>query len=347
MLKYQNQNKVTSYMHRALPLGIILAHDKLHPWYYQHFIQICSQTGDDNNIVLDYAETINPHSDILIHHKLGYRDMEHITDIVKYLIERIDSKQYVILCMDEYYLSQKNDYQNKHFVHESMIYGYNLQERIFIGYGFNKENMLGELIFGFDEVFNAYEKGKKNYKLSFGYIEYQAVQLLSLQKEDYVFDMEVFLNELTDYLYSTGERKRVCLVVKLEDREDGIPLERIKFGLEVYDDVIYALESMLKGNVLIDYRSFHILSEHKRGILERLEYVAGKHNGFLDNSLIKEYQKVVNKVEMIRLKTFEIVNSNNLPKEQFEYYVKNTVRDIITTKELERDILTRILQILK
>ncbi|HEX9061554.1 MAG TPA: HAD-IIIC family phosphatase, partial [Clostridia bacterium] len=43
-LKINPQRKITTYLHRSLPLCAILAHEEYLPWFYQHYIQIFAVT---------------------------------------------------------------------------------------------------------------------------------------------------------------------------------------------------------------------------------------------------------------------------------------------------------------
>lgn len=358
VLKFKHQNSITTYLFRSLPVGIILAHDWMLPWYYNHFIQICSQTGDDGKIVLDYAEGMFVHCDLISHVKIGYEELKEVADITGYIVENINEDKYVIICMDEYYLSEKPNYRKTHFVHESIIYGYDSVERKFIGYGFNGERIMDRLVFSYDEVLEAFEAGKVNYKETANYAKGQAVQLLSLIQEEVEceFDMGLFIKELNDFLLSKGNNQRTAILVRLDDRiieyKDGeryesIPPDRVKYGLGIYDDVITAIERIAQvGDTSFDYRMCHILAEHKRGLLERLEYIVSKYEVGLDTiALIEEYRQIADTVEGIRLKVFEIMYSED--RSGNDYTQIKIVESIKLVRKNEQELLSRLLEQLK
>jgi acyl carrier protein len=350
ILKYKFQRDYTSFLFRALPLGIIYAHEQMLPWLYQHFIQICAQTGDDGRIVVDYGETMDAHREVINHVKIGYADLVEVTDIVSYLKERINLNQYVIICLDEFYLGEKANYQKNHFVHESMIYGYDSSKQQFIGCGYNREQILDRLIFSYDEVSKAYEAGKTHYKGTAGYAKYQAVQLLSvIEREAAIeFDLRVFCKELNSYLLSIGEKERDCIMVRLKDRSDSIPRDRIKHGLNAYVDIIHALEQIIRGKYLIEYRSFHLIAEHKKGMYERLGYITGKFPVNQETvQAIEDYREVIDLMERVRLKVFEAIHADQNYGNDASKVIKQIINDLKLAREKEQELLSKILEQLR
>lgn len=300
-LKINFQQDITVYLYRALPLYVILSDKRLHNWYYERFINIYSQKDNNGFVTLDFVEYWCPYKGFIIENCLGYKLLENIPSIIDFVIERINSDFYIIINVDEYYLPEKSNYKKKHFVHESMIYGYDNSQKRVMALGYNAEGILNKITFSYDDLIVAFENGKKYYKWTAPWAENSAVQTIKLNdyKSDYPFEIGRFLKELRDYINSTADSERAyCLL---------IPTERLKFGFDIYDSVIDSLKNLYDGQITIDYRAIHLLYEHKKLIHDRLEFVISKFG--LTGRIVElsgEYQKIVNRFTAIRFKFLEL-----------------------------------------
>ena len=60
------------------------------------------------------------------------------SDIVNYIREQILQGKYISIHLDECYLHEKDCYHKNHFVHDSLIYGFEDQKNVFQCYAFTK-----------------------------------------------------------------------------------------------------------------------------------------------------------------------------------------------------------------
>lgn len=370
ILPYTNPNKLASYLHHALPGGIVLSHKEILPWYFEHYVNLCTQLGDDGQLMLDYAEISHTmHNSIIDKIKIPYTEMMTEKDIIGFIQGKIDDGKYVVPFMDEYYLPNKIHYNKKHFVHESLIYGYNQDERVFIGYGFNESNMLSSLFFNFDEVAQAFEMGKIHYKEDASYAEQKAVSLLSVKQiqEPLTFHPDIFIEELENYLESSNVKgqgyngliDRVTILVKVFEFENDenrdsfndnyLPTERIGFGLSAYHGIYHGLEKMQEGERIYDYRLFHVLAEHKKGLLERLLFIAEEYNlGDDFYGLIEQYKPIVDMTENARRLALELMYlGDDAPVDELVNVVTKIIENLMPLQEMEGQILNGVLGYLK
>lgn len=338
-LKVKMQLDITTYLHRSLPLCIILAYDKYLPWYYSRFLQVFSFTDDKGFSELNYLEPRDCSSEVMDMVCLGYHLLDKVDNIIDFIIEKLNRGYYLIINIDEYYLSNKWAYNKNHFVHSSLIYGYdNVAEQLLV-IGFNEDMLFTKMTFNYAQFFEAYNNGKIHYKQSAPWCESSAIQIVRPKgfEAEFPFSFERFMRELSSYIFSAGDEDRLYTF--------EYPSSRVVYGIEVYDILIKDLEGLLLGKAIMDYRGIHLLAEHKKGIYERLEYVIFK-NALTGNivKLKEAYLEVVNLANAMRLvglefsyKDLDIANS----KKQ-----KNTIKEIIEMvkklKAIEYDILLQI-----
>ncbi len=338
-LKVKMQLDITTYLHRSLPLCIILAYDKYLPWYYSRFIQIFSFTDDKDFSEINYLEPRDCSSEILDMVCLGYHLLDKVDNIIDFIIEKINRGYYLIINIDEYYLSNKWAYNKNHFVHSSLIYGYDNVAEQFNAISFNKDMLFTMMTFNYAEFTEAYNNGKIHYKKSAPWCESSAIQIVRPKgfEAEFPFSYERFMRELSSYIFSKGDGDRLYTF--------EYPSCRVVYGIEVYDILIKDLEGLLQGKTIMDYRGIHLLAEHKKGIYDRLDYVISRNK--LTGNIIElkeSYLEVVNLANAMRLvglefsyKDLDIANSITQ---------KNTIKEIIEMvkklKATEYDILLQI-----
>lgn len=338
-LKVKMQLDITTYLHRSLPLCIILAYDKYLPWYYSRFIQIFSFTDDRGFSELNYLEPRDCSSEIMDMVCLGYHLLDKVDNIIDFIIEKINRGYYLIVNIDEYYLSNKWAYNKNHFVHSSLIYGYDNVAEQFKAISFNKDMLFTKMTFTYAQFVEAYNNGKIHYKKSAPWCESSAIQIVRPKgfEAEFPFSYERFMRELSSYIFSIGDGDRLYTF--------EYPRDKVVYGIEVYDILIKDLDGLLQGKTIMDYRGIHLLAEHKKGIYDRLDYVISRNK--LTGNIIElkeSYLEVVNLANAMRLvglefsyKDLDIANSITQ---------KNTINEIIEMvkklKATEYDILIKI-----
>ncbi|WP_051033578.1 non-ribosomal peptide synthetase [Acetivibrio cellulolyticus] len=348
-LKVILHNDIITYLCHSLAICVILADERLHPWYYEHYTKLYTEEQANGMLIMDFLEERAPYNEVIQEVYLGYELLKDVTDITAYVIDKINSGYYVIINVDEYYIPEKLAYKKKHYVHHSLVYGYDNSERKFKAIGFNSEQMFAKMNFDYDLFSQAFESGKLYYKGSAPWAETNAIELLRTKDfmQEYPFSVERFRTSLEEYVTSKEDFRIV-----FDQRFDQYYLgpEQLKYGMNVYEGVIEHLHALMEGKITIDYRAVHLMFEHKKSVYTRLQYVKSKYaglNGF--EELANEYQKIVDIVDSARrlfLKhTFTGENDYNLIPDK--EVVAQIIEKLEEARDMEKQVLTEICGLLK
>jgi polyketide synthase PksN len=340
-LKIKLQKQVNSYLNRAYPLCILFCYDHF-AWYNTHMLQICAQIFDNNYVILDYQEEFYFFKKVMDFSCIGYKQVNHVENITDYIIEKIDNGVYVNVCMDEYYLKTKESYMKNHFVHETLIFGYDNLNRRFLGMGFDNDGFFNTYYIEYDNFNKAFEEGKIYYKESAPYAENSALTFYTPRKDThYMYDIGEFLYGLNCYLESRGNRDRVSVIVP--QNSDNIQLDKmnVQYGVNAVRTAIDRFKKITDNQILIDYRSIHLLAEHKKGMLARLEFAACcRDKEGNTKELIERYKEIVNDFESIRIKVLEMVSRQvgNIEENNIQRIIEIMEASIEKEIEILKDI---------
>ena len=344
-LKIKIQRDINVYIHRALPLCIVLADPNLYPWYYEHFINIFAHTEHDGRILLDFLENYAPYRDAIGEISLGKDLMEKETDIIRFIIEKINQGYYLNIAVDEYYLPGKEKYQKIHFIHHELVYGYDNFEKKVKALGFIEGGIFDESTFTYNAFAESYEQGKLYYRESAPWTFRTAVQLFYSYgyNAPHPFNIHKFLTELHNYLSATGDEETIYYW-----RQNKA---QVSYGFNVYDVIITHLNNVLNGNFTIDYRAFHLLYEQKKAIAKRLDYIITQFK--LSGKVLARYEEYLlfaAGFNELRLKLFNlqhkvISSDGGVDFTELKKVIQPIIEKLNTVKEKERQILWDIYRI--
>lgn len=284
-LKIKLQNDVNVYLHHSLPLCVILGEERFLPWFYQHFVQLISDSGESifrgkwPSIWVDFLEGDDSYREVIDDVYLDRSVLKGQSDVLGMLVDCLERGHCLIVSLDEHYLPKKASYKTRHYIHPTLIYGHDGDARQFLAVGFDDQRVFSALRFGYDDVLAGYASAFDADEKSMDY--QQLIRLLKPRpfSRDYPFSARRFLAQLKGYVSSSADFfsaggyrvSRDLLSIATE-------AERLRFGLSVYDDVERCLEKRVRGEEGgITYHSIHLLHEHKRGLHERLRYVMGRY----------------------------------------------------------------------
>ena len=310
------QNEITTYLHRSLPLCAILANHNYIGWYYSNYIQIFSYRDANDFLEINYLEPRDSFVDIADVICLGYHLLQGVESIVDFIKEKIQLGYYLIINFDEYELSNKHDYRKNHYVHASIVYGYDDETRQVKGIGFDKSRLFSGLLFDYDELNQSYASSKVHYLNYAPWCAWSAVQLIKLKSpgRQFPFSKRKFMQDLYDYIHSEADEYRLY--------NFEYDATRVTFGMNVYEELIRELHNMLCGDFHVDYRALHLLAEHKRCLCVRLSYVIEKFQLSPELTRKKEefYRLVLKFDEMRRQFLGQVFQEFNLQEFQVKYY---------------------------
>ena len=339
-LKVVAQNEITTYLHRSLPLCVLLAYENYKPWYYCNYIQVFSYEDENGFVELNYLDTRDSYSEILDVICLGYHLLDKENNIVEFVKNKINLGYYIIINLDEYELSNKKDYLKNHFVHPSLIYGYDDDTSTVKAIGFNKERLFIEIEFSYEELKGSYDSSKEYFVDYAPWCAWSAIQLIKpkVNAPLFPFSISKFMRDLKEYIYSIEDTYRLY--------NFEYPREKIKYGLDVYDVLGNKLNEMLNGKFSIDYRALHLLSEHKKCLYDKITYIIEKYRINGDITVHTEsLMQLVKTFNDIRLKylaeAFSNFDINCLTNTQIQM-INEVTKEIKNLKEKEFDVLEKI-----
>lgn len=300
------QNDVTTFLHHALPLCAILANKKLVPWYYEHFTQIFAREDSNGYLNPDYLEDWEFYAGISKYTVLGYALLQGMPNISGFVKTIINSGYYIIIHLDEYYIPSKRAYKDFHFVHQSLVYGYDNKNRVFKTIGFDSNHVFTRMDIDYDVMAKSFEKGRFHYKESAPWAETLALEIFNTREfvSEYPFDIKVFLGNLSDYLYGRGNRSIAYSLFLIDEMFKGFD---VKYGMEVQDLIIKHLENLKDGKYTVDYRAIHLVAEQKKLMYKRFSYIMSGYD--IPEKLkeqISDYGKLVTKTNDLRIKFFTL-----------------------------------------
>jgi hypothetical protein len=328
---------LASYPFHAHLHTILSSVEESLPWIYSNYIQLV--TYDIYNTsrpwfdyyILDMPNSFN-YCPWLKRDSIIYNDSLFLfgKNISEFTIELIRSDYYVIIGLDDFYIHSHPSYNKKHFLHEYLFSGYDLNNSTFIFSG-NLENYKytsSKMNFStLEQAFNGNNRGVLDEPAII------RIRLIKIDKKDndFVFQLPIVINLLEDYLLSkdTSERYKYLETSNL--------FKGKYYGLQTYGCLIEYLQSLRKDDYL-DIRPFYIIWEHKKLMLKRIQFLYSQKYLHGTNEIYDQYCNVVKSSNIL----LNLALKYNISK-KFEIILKlvTLIKSLITS---EVDILNTLLE---
>ena len=281
---------IKGYTIHSYPLSIMLNEPRSYEWFYSNYIQVvCNRLFDENffdfkNIcsIIDGDEWINwlyPGNPwIKCETIVLYKD--YYKEIYEIIIWAIKQNEYVVITLDEYYLPNKQNYKANHNLHEILCYGYDETDSIIYTLTFDQRGIFQEVKVNYSDLQNAYESVREicNDKEN----RINPIKLLSINKNfSFQFNLDLVYQLLIDYIKS---RDTIGLVKQVYPNNLNLT-----YGINTYE-LLGKYYSY--GRKYYDIRPLHILYEHKKCMVMRLEYMRNLFNDETFNNIIEGYQEI-------------------------------------------------------
>lgn len=290
---------ITVYRNYAYPLSMICANDNREEWLISKFSNLYTMKTNDGYLWYDFLEGDTYLNDV-ISRKFTPLENMHGKNVINMIKEAILNENYVTFFLDEFYLKSSKAYNSRHNPGEVFIYGYDDVKKIMYSVGFNEKSTYGKVEFEYDMVTAAHNSLLNNQEIFRKmpvWVEWYAFGELSFLKEPHIDVNENYIMSLitsiSDYSYSVQRNDLLRKEIKEEYGEDAV------FGLntqKVYIDNLYLL---LEDKCYIDYRHIHLIYEHKKMMLNKLEYISNLKCCDIDDEL-NRYKKLVHEVNLAR-----------------------------------------------
>lgn len=279
-LPIDDKHNIKSYTWYALPLSVIHTKKEYLPWIYKTFMQIkSSKTIPENGDHLKYCFNRN-FNEVLKINKIEY---SKINNLLEFMESGIQNNIYLNCELDEYYIKTKEHYKKKHFIHPSLLYGYDKKNKTFSAVGFSS-GMFKKFHISYDDFYNSV----KNAEITNDPYSHNDFSMLcyevNSQKKEYRFSKEEFKNILMDYLFPKSENNEMV------------------YGIDIYKILSNSLQNSYISNIYIKFNTTQLLAEHKKTFKSSLDYILSSNNLQKEfEGLSKEYNEVAGLFESIRM----------------------------------------------
>ncbi|WP_238651772.1 hypothetical protein [Paenibacillus piscarius] len=292
-LPMSEQNLVTTYNIDASFLSMAASHYKqTAPWIYGNFIQIKGFKGTSQNFFYESQHdrdtpffSIQRISREIIGRKWN--------NIIEFVIDCVDLDFYILLLVNNKYLSVSEAFGITDYYHDIFIYGYDLEKEVFYIAGNFTNGKYMRVTCSFCELNEAYINLEDDfYDWLFGVVLYKY-----RENESHKVDRDLWKRVkslLKHYVECTHMSENDYAITTHYDREN------LLFGYDVYQNTIEILVNNMTVNENIDIRPFHLFLDHKKIMQERFKYLnANKYFDPSELDLVK-IEKIVEMSEIHR-----------------------------------------------
>lgn len=339
---------ITLFPYISMFLPVIMGHRKYESWYYSNFINVMciNEKGFYN-----YTDDRNFFRRILTENAVQY--IRALSFSKKTFMDSLFDDYYIYVWIDSCYTGDWSGSKDLHEAHPILIYGMNKDRNIYYCYRFSPDFGVFQCEYDIDMVHLSMESARIEIGDHVDDTHVCIFKLKDIEAEN-LFDKYRFLQELENYIFSTGDRISEYCRAEINISADT----NICFGLDVTRNVL----ELLKGNAQnenFDYRLIHLITEHKQLLLRRFEYVSDlfsisnhKLNDLINDyrQITKQYQNVKNCFTKNSLKESQNVSFYKPPKSEkavlkmVNNYEQLIQKEQIVLKEIY-DILHRYLLI--
>ena len=306
---------ISAHLFHMFPLSILATCTDYLPWFYSNYIQLYRFAGGGLKF---YVHPFSPGSSLsrvyyttcpwldiqVLDQTLIARTLGEFSLFIRHCI---DADYYVQVDADFYFLPDRQHFQQRHFLHELLISGYDLEEETVHVSGFDARGVYAHSWVAHATVeqsistpkqtfFEEYEKQGTSVPdwLRDSMLERPRLFLYRyIPQGEYEFDVEAVAEQLQDYLHSADTAQRFRMLAN--PRPDGL------WGMATYEylsDLLSRLPSGEQNGSAIPLRTFW---EHKKCMLDRLRYM--ESGGYLGpaNEFSRAFEELVKKAQQLRL----------------------------------------------
>ncbi|KAA9008675.1 amino acid adenylation domain-containing protein [Paenibacillus spiritus] len=300
-LRIRLQNKIICYTHNSYLLCILLGYDNMLPWFYENYVQLYYSPSkrlrikDSEEIWLDFYGGWNEPRRFF-DYKYYQREFLADQDIIRFIEGRIDRNQYFHTYLDEFYTIQQG---REHFVHDIFVYGYDREKRLVHVIGFNAKREFVAYELDYDRFRIAFEEGVRlSRTLDENGGDYYGLEIKCIVDDSYThsYRLDQLLDQLHDYLHSVNTARKRKIDEYLYCLSDNV------FGRDTYAYILDHLKHVREQEGVPDYRAFHTLYEHKKGLSERIQYLAGLYPELPQlKPMAEQFEKLTQSFNLARL----------------------------------------------
>ena len=233
-----------AYLGSAYILGILqsVRKEDLNPWVVGDFLQLCIHQLNPNYIIFDYyvPEARYETSGLIVSKvHLASEIAFDSKQVMNFIKDGINHDEYVIAYLNEYYLPNKAAFQNFHFDHPVLVFGYDAHKEKVNIVGYQKSGQYGMDEVSFEDINNATQN-----KDGCTYLWY-----LKDAGKIYEFDLDKVKKLLYDFIHSEDTSKKK---------------EHQFWGLDACNEFLSMLSEMKEQRDHLDQRGVYLFFEHAK-----------------------------------------------------------------------------------
>ena len=274
ILPLEKNPVIRTYQHLAYSFSILGTNQDSCYWLCNQYTQLINDGKNDMTFYLDFLNR----QDAL---ECGIISCETIKkfkiDVVELIRNEIKKGWYVYICIDEFYIPERDVYQKEHFIHDCLVYGFDDTKKEFHIIGYNDKHMYRESRASYIQIKDSEPR-------------YWICSIRKSEQYKFFLDINKIHIDLKRYLNLMPE-----IILGDFDYKSAV------FGQKTNLSLIRHIEKMCVNRNVIDIRYIYLFYEHKKCMLIRLGQLQ-QIIGF-DDANVVEYRKIVSKAEKLVLMT--------------------------------------------
>lgn len=305
ILPFVSNPIIDTYSYHANIVSIASNYSQLKPWIYQRFLRL-TYCKDDQYLdfcdgdYFDYYRCnlmkLNGDKYLAEYRNNHFLNEEDVTkeiassDIIQFVISCLNSGSYLIMHLDHYYIKNSDVYKQFHRIHESLIYGYNLEKKVF----YVADNLNFGKYINVEVSFTDLELARRST---------EATDLKRALKVSVVENVDVSINtseiygKLKDYLNGTDSSSYGIITESVGNKyfhkdfeydwhwHGHTSNEMFVYGIDIHTFFIEDLKLTINEKKYVDIRRYQALLNHKAILIGLVDTMNG-------NSLISESEPI-------------------------------------------------------
>ena len=273
ILQVKNNGFSKIYLEPCIYLSILSTIPEYNEWALSNFMVLCAGKYEKGDLIYR-----NGYVKIFYHttridtlrnwFNINYYSTNiTATEVLSYIKNEILHRKYIIIELDEFFITNTYYFNRHHYYRKFLIYGFDSNKELFYTMSHDKNTNYSYFELESDQIYNIYKyQSERNDIPNKGPI---AIQSLCIKKEfNCTFSLDHYLNQFNDMLYNKK-------VVFNSDLKQNIT-STFYYGIQMYDIMKEAYNAAIYNMEKIDFRALGILAEHKMHMIERLLLIIDK-----------------------------------------------------------------------
>lgn len=290
-------------------------------WFYQNFIQLsCDLANSDRRLEFHYGIQKdwdqNSFHYFLNQNYICFEDYKKLGGL-KYIKKCINRNQYIELEINQRWIKGRDEYLAMNHYHQNLIYGYCDSRRVFYLLGYSNKGKVQSQEIKFRDL-----------KRSIG-DQQSILKVITYHQDAYFFefDRNYVMITLEEYLSGTNSKIHT---------QHLSPKDNRVYGIKIYEELVKdeGIDLMIS-----DRRIAHVLWEHKKLMIERIEYLE-----YLKEITWEQRNELIDRFVQIEKLVYNMKNlllKYQMRPDKTDYRV---IRDIINeVRSLETESLLKLL----